>query len=205
MHNSLHDTIIYWDHIAWYYVNIQWRNNVLDFIMPFLRNQWFWVPLYFFLAVFMPVNYRKKGVFWCLVFFLSFVISDQVSAHLLKPIFHRLRPCNNPALTNIIHNIVPCGSGYSFPSSHAANHFSIGIFSAITLGSRLKWVWPAAILWAVSVAYAQVYVGVHYPVDVTAGGLIGIATGIITGSLFNRFIGLAQAGTIASPAPDGTV
>ncbi len=187
MANTFQDTILYWDHIAWYYVNIQWRTPLLDFVMPFLRNQWFWVPLYLFLATFMPLKFSKKGAMWCLVFFISFVISDQISASLLKPVFHRLRPCNNPALADIIHIIVPCGSGYSFPSSHAANHFSIGIFSAVTLGKYYKWVWPVAILWAASVCYAQVYVGVHYPLDVTIGACIGTLTGIFTGKLYNRY------------------
>ena len=188
MHGHLHDTIVYYDHIAWYYVNLQWRNKVLDFVMPFLRNQWFWVPVYFFLAVYMPTKYKKQGAIWCLIFFISFVISDQVSAALLKPYFHRLRPCNNPALNGIIHCIVPCGSGYSFPSSHAANHFSIGIFTAATMGRQHKWVWPACIAWAAVVCYSQVYVGVHYPVDVTVGALIGIVTGALTGWFFNRYL-----------------
>lgn len=198
MINTLQDTILYWDHIAWYYVNIQWRTPLLDMVMPFMRNQWFWVPVYFFLAVFMPSKFGRKGAIWCLVFFISFVISDQVSATLLKPIFHRLRPCNNPALADIIHNIVPCGSGYSFPSSHAANHFSIGIFTAITLGRRYKWVWPLAILWAATVCYSQIYVGVHYPLDVTVGALIGALTGTLTGKVYNRYFKL---GHIISAAP----
>lgn len=200
MQGTLHDTIVYWDHIMWYYVNIQWRSKLLDVVMPFLRNQWFWVPLYFFLAIYMPYNFKKKGGWWCLGYFLSFVISDQVSASILKPLFHRLRPCNNPALQDIIHNIVPCGSGYSFPSSHAANHFSIGLFTAITLGSKYKWVWPACIIWAASVSYAQVYVGVHYPVDVLAGACIGILAGTLTGTLFNKYIGLSN-----TLAPSGTL
>jgi undecaprenyl-diphosphatase len=114
----------------------------------------------------------------------------------MKPIFHRVRPCNNPALNSIIHLIVPCGSGYSFPSSHAANHFAMGIFSAITLGKRYKWVLPLAIVWAISVSFAQVYVGVHYPIDVTCGGIIGTIIGISTGKLFNRYFGIADSRTI---------
>ena len=187
MSGSIIDTIIYYDQIAWYYVNFQWRNGWLDALLPFVRNQWFWVPLYFFLAAFMPYQYRKKGWLWCMGFIVAFIISDEVTGSLLKPYFHRLRPCNNPALASIIHLIVPCGGLYGFPSSHAANHFSIGIFSAVTLGGQYKWIWPAAILWAALVSYAQVYVGVHYPLDVTCGALIGIVAGTATGGIFNKF------------------
>jgi len=185
--NSLREYLVYCDHIAWYYINTQWTNPVLDYIVPFLRNQWFWVPLYFFLAIYMPLRYRRNGLIWCLFFIVSFAFSDQVSAHWLKPFFHRVRPCNNPYFSSLIHILVPCGSGYSFPSSHAANHFSIGVFSAVTLGRQVKWIWPVALLWATVVAFSQVYVGVHFPLDVSVGAVIGIITGVIMGKSFNHF------------------
>ncbi len=175
---------MYLDYTAWYYLNSVWHNNVLDAIIPFFRNQWTWAPLYLFLLVFMLKNFGYKGLMWCVFFLATFALSDQLSAHLMKPIFMRVRPCNNPELAGIVHNIVPCGSGYSFPSSHAANHFSLGIFSAITLGFLSKWIRYVAVLWALSVAYAQVYVGVHFPLDVTVGGILGAAVGIITARLF---------------------
>ena len=187
MTTEIIDKLLYYDQVAWYYVNYLWRNPVFDLVLPFMRNQWFWVPLYFFLLLYMPFEYRKKGWLWCLGFLTAFIISDQLSAGLLKPYFHRLRPCNNPALSSVIHLMVPCGGLYGFPSSHAANHFSIGIFAAVTLGGRYGWVWPAAIVWAAVVSYSQVYVGVHYPLDVTVGGLIGVTSGLLTGKLFNRF------------------
>jgi len=187
MLSRIHNTLIYWDHIAWYYLNTQWHNALLDNVMPFLRNPWFWAPLYFFLAVFMPLKFGRKGLVWCVLFIISFIISDQLSATFLKPYFHRLRPCHNPYLAGIIHQLVSCGGQYGFPSSHAANHFSIGIFTAVTLGSKAKWIWPAAIIWALAVAYAQVYVGVHYPLDITCGGLLGALTGTATGKFFNRY------------------
>jgi undecaprenyl-diphosphatase len=190
MHGTLAETLLYYDRIAWFYINYQWRNGLLDAVLPFLRNQWFWVPLYFFLATYMPVRYRRSGLFWCLGFILSFVITDQITASWLKPHFQRLRPCFDPSLANIVHMMVPRGGMYSFPSSHAANHFAIGIFSAVTLGSRHKWLWPAAIIWAASICYAQVYVGVHFPLDVLVGGLIGTISGIFTGSVFNKLVKL---------------
>lgn len=192
MLKDIADLLLRWDHTLWYYMNTQWHNSILDTVVPFLRNQWFWTPLYLFLALFMPTKYGRKGMIWCLFFIITFMLADQVSAHLLKPIFHRLRPCNNPALTGIVHIIVPCGGGYSFPSSHAANHFALGLFSAITLGRYARWVWPVGILWAVAVSFAQVYVGVHYPLDVTCGGLIGILVALATGNYFNHYLGLQQ-------------
>lgn len=186
MLKSLHDLLIYWDFTAWYYLNTQWVNDFLDAVMPFIRNQWTWAPLYLFLLIFMPANYGRKGWMWCVFFLMAFAIGDYVSASIIKPYYIRLRPCNNPYLKDIVHLLVPCGSGLSFPSSHATNHFAMGIFSAVTLRKKARWIWPVAILWALSVGYAQIYVGVHYPGDVVVGGLLGSAVGLLIGYIYNK-------------------
>jgi membrane-associated phospholipid phosphatase len=192
MLKKLQDFALYLDYSIWYQMNTRWHTPLLDALIPFFRNQWFWAPLYLFLLVFITKNFGFKGWLWCIAFFISFSLSDYTSAALIKPIFHRARPCNNPYLTDIIHLIVPCGSGYSFPSSHASNHFCMGIFTAITLQKNIKWIWPAAICWAALVSFSQVYVGVHYPMDVTFGALVGIGIGSFTGQLFKRYFELVN-------------
>lgn len=183
---ELHDTLIYWDYTAWYYINTQWINDFFDILMPFLRNQWTWAPLYLFLAIFMPVNYGRKGLMWCVFFIMAFAMGDFISASIIKPYYVRLRPCNNPYIKDVVHLLVPCGSGLSFPSSHATNHFAMGIFSAVSLQKKARWIWIAALLWAFSVAYAQVYVGVHYPGDVLVGAILGTTIGLLVGYMYNR-------------------
>ena len=173
-------------------MNTVWRNDVLDAIVPYLRNQWTWAPLYLFLLLFMAMNFGRRGWMWCVFFLLTFSLSDYISASIIKPYFHRIRPCNNPYLSQLVHNIVPCGGGYSFPSSHAANHFSLGVFSAITLQRHVKGVWYMAMAWAILVSYSQVYVGVHFPLDVTCGGLLGIIIASITSAVFNKIYNLSQ-------------
>ncbi len=186
MLQKIHDLLIYWDYTAWYYLNTQWVNEFLDAFVPFLRNQWTWAPLYLFLLVFMPLNFGKKGWMWCVFFILTFATCDFVSASIIKPFYIRLRPCNNPYIHDIVHLLVSCGSGYSFPSSHATNHFGMGIFAAISLKKFTKWIWVIAILWATSIAYAQVYVGVHFPGDVLVGGILGTLVAMLTGYVFNQ-------------------
>lgn len=191
MLEKLHDIVTSIDYTVWYYVNTLWHNEFLDTVVPYIRNQWTWVPLYLFLLVFMLKNYGYTGLAWCLFFVGTFAISDQLSAHLLKEIFQRTRPCNNPQLAGLCRLLVPRSSGYSFPSSHAANHFSLGVFMAITLHRRIKWIWYPAMFWAASVSYAQVYVGVHFPVDVFVGGVLGACVGIFTAKLFHWKLTLA--------------
>jgi len=80
--------------------------------------------------------------------------------------------------------LVHCGRAYSFTSSHAANHFAIAVFISLTLGLLYSWIkWPL-LLWAGSIAYGQVYVGVHYPLDVIVGSLVGIIIGYLVAKLY---------------------
>ena len=82
-----------------------------------------------------------------------------------------------------------CSGGYSFTSSHATNHFGFSVYVFVTLRSIFhKWSY-LFLFWAASVSYAQVYVGVHYPLDILCGALIGATIGYATSQIFIRKAG----------------
>ena len=83
-----------------------------------------------------------------------------------------------------------CPMSSSFTSSHACNHFAMACFVFFTLRQTGKW-WIAIFIWAFLVSYAQVYVGVHYPVDVLGGALLGSLIGFGTSRIFRW-----QSGTL---------
>jgi len=83
--------------------------------------------------------------------------------------------------------IESCGVGYSFVSAHAANHFALATFMSFLVGGK-KGLMALLFIWAASVALSQVYVGVHYPADITGGAIIGIIAGFITGTLAKLFV-----------------
>jgi undecaprenyl-diphosphatase len=56
-----------------------------------------------------------------------------------------------------------------------------------------NWAW-VGLFWATAIAYSQVYVGVHYPLDVICGALLGLAFGITTGTYFNKRFGFVIFG-----------
>lgn len=63
------------------------------------------------------------------------------------------------------------GGSPSFPSGHTSAAFSLATSVSITCP---KWyVIAPSFLWATSVAYSRMHLGVHYPSDVLAGALIG--------------------------------
>ena len=165
--------------------------RALGYHHALLRNQFFWAPLYLFLLIFLVYNYGWRGLVWCAGFLLCFALGDLISASVIKPLVHRSRPCNDPRLRDFVQLIVPRSYGYSFPSSHAANHFALGTYMALTFHRRLKKIWPIPILWALAVGYAQVYVGVHFPFDVLFGGLLGVAIGFVVAKIYHLYFTLA--------------
>jgi undecaprenyl-diphosphatase len=169
-------------------INLDWSNSAFDVLMPVLRESIVWVPLYLFLAVFAYQNFGKVGIYWMLGAIATVCISDLVSSGFVKNYFNAPRPCRDSFYdytVNLLINRCP-GSG-SFTSSHATNHFAFAGFTFFTLGHVVKWTrW--LFLWAFSICYAQVYVGVHYPIDVVGGTLLGITIAMFTSNLFNSLI-----------------
>jgi undecaprenyl-diphosphatase len=173
-------------------INSDWTNPVFDIIMPFVRLYLHWAPLYLFLLVFIIINYKHNWLWWAVFFLATIALTDMTGTYIFKHNIERLRPCNDPAMADSVRLLLDrCAGGYSFISNHAANHMGMGVFFYMTFRYELKkWAW-AGIIWAIIIAYSQVYVGVHYPSDVLAGALLGLVFGMITGTLFNKRFGFA--------------
>ncbi len=175
------------DQFLFHLINETWQHPWLDALMPFWREKETWIPLYVGLAVFVGWKFRWQLIYFLLAIALTIGISDTVSSKVIKPAVERLRPCNDPVFKSEVELRIRCGPGFSFPSSHAANHFALAMFLFLTLGgSFMLFRWPV-FLWAASIAYGQVYVGVHYPVDVVGGALLGLLIGWAVAKLYLRF------------------
>jgi undecaprenyl-diphosphatase len=172
-------------------MNGQWHNSFFDTVLPFVREPTLWVPFYFFLIVFVTMNFKKKGWYWVIFILLNFMISDFVSSTLIKENFFRLRPCRDPYWADKVRFLVSyCPRGSSFTSSHAANHFAAAMFIFTTFKKTIGSWWSILFIWAFVISYAQVYVGVHFPVDIFCGAILGCILGYIPAKIFNSKIGL---------------
>jgi membrane-associated phospholipid phosphatase len=179
--------LLQFDDRLFHFINSGLSNPFFDAVMPVLRNKYTWMPLYMFLLSFLLINFKKKGLFIVLALALIIGAADSTSSHVIKKSVKRLRPCKVIEKPADLHLLVPCGSGYSFPSSHAANHFAIAVFLGLVFGKIFRWVrWPL-LLWAAGISLAQVYVGLHFPLDVTAGALLGSLLGWGGYRCFKRF------------------
>ncbi len=184
------ENLLTWDLKLFFYINGKWNNGFFDFLLPWLREPYLWAPLYLFLAIFVTYNFAWRGFFWMVFFIVTFAITDQ-SSMFFKDAVARLRPCRDPLIAPYVRVLVNyCPQIGSFTSSHAANHFGLAMFSFITLRPRIgKWAW-LFFLWAAVICYSQVYVGVHYPLDVVGGALLGMLAGLLSGGFFQRRIRL---------------
>jgi membrane-associated phospholipid phosphatase len=183
-------TILEWDSWLFLKINTVFTHPLLDKIFPLWRDSELWVPFYLFLIVLAIVNFGKKAWSWILFAIINVALTDQASSSLIKNWFARIRPCNEELLVGKMRLLLEhCSGGFSFTSSHATNHFGFAIFVFLTtrhlFGKWGKWLF----VWAATISYGQVYVGVHYPIDILFGALLGSGIGALTAGYYNRKIG----------------
>jgi membrane-associated phospholipid phosphatase len=188
-HMDLFQQIIRGDFYLFEHINGEWTGDFLDNFFLFIRQAPVWAPFYVFLLVFVTWNFKARGWWWCAFFLLCVSFTDILSSHIIKNVVGRLRPCMEPLLAQQVRFIANyCPHSGSFTSSHAANHFGMAAFIVGTLGKQSgQWKW--VYLWAGLIAYAQVYVGVHYPLDIAGGTVLGLLIGTYLARFYNQKIG----------------
>lgn len=188
------DWLIDLDKSLFYFINVSLANTVTDTLMPVLTSSKTWMPLYVFLFLYLifinPLIKKrlvsplfgsyfryffisnKDGLLLALLIAIGVILSDQISASYIKEWVGRLRPCHTLENINLL---VHCGGGKSFPSSHATNnYFAAGVLSYYFPKGRILF-----FTFAFLIAISRVFVGVHYPIDIIAGALLGLAIAYI--------------------------
>lgn len=184
---NLLNWIVETDKQIFIFVNSTLSNSFFDLVLPFFRQANNWIFLYVIILILAIAQYKRKIWFWILFALLSILITDQTSSHIFKPLFQRLRPCSDPNfLMHVKLRVTHCSGGFSFTSSHATNHFGIAIFFIGTLNFCRKYRF-FLLFWATCIAFAQVYVGVHYPLDVLCGTVLGIFLGKLINFIYTHF------------------
>lgn len=182
------DQLLQWDKELFIFFN-QIHADWADPVMLFLTHTLTWTPLYIFLVY--SIIKTDKKLWWIGVsgIVLTILLSDQITAGLMKPYFERLRPSQDPTLRDVIHLVNGYKGGmFGFASSHAANTFGTAMFFHLTYRNRwkfTKWLF----LYAALHTYTRLYLGVHFPGDILAGIIVGLLAGIAGNQLYK---GLAR-------------
>jgi undecaprenyl-diphosphatase len=104
----------------------------------------------------------------------------------LKNFVQRPRPCLS--LQNV-HELLGCGSAFSFPSNHAVNTAAAAAFFQV-LYPRSGWVsWALVAV----IGFSRVYIGAHYVTDVAGGWVLGGAVGGAVAWMIRRRLRWHQA------------
>ena len=144
-----------------------------DQFMVFMSAKLVWIPLYLGLIGYWIWLFRKKSIIIILGVILTVGAADFITSGIMKPTFKRLRPCREAHLSELVHTVKKCGGKYGYASSHAANTAALAMAFLLFAPKRHRYLSWALLLWALTVAYSRIYLGVHYPGDVITGIIIG--------------------------------
>lgn len=162
------------------------HTSFLDSFMLAYSDKITWLPFYAAM-IYLIVRTWKKDAWWIIpAFVLCIVLSDQVSSSLIKHWVQRLRPSHEPALQQIVHIVNQYRGGkYGFVSSHAANSMGFALLSSLLLRKRIYTL--VVFAWAVLTCYSRMYLGVHYPLDILGGTLVGLSFALLIFFLLRKF------------------
>lgn len=150
------------------------HTNWLDPWMFAVSGTLIWLPLYFY-WLFLAFRRLQRRIWWFVLTLVMLIsLSDGLTSHFMKPYFQRLRPSHNETIRASVHTVHQYRGGrFGFASSHAANAFATATFLWLILGRYLRFA-VGLFSWAALVSYSRIYLGVHYPLDILVGALVGI-------------------------------
>ncbi len=148
------------------------HSDLSDQVWNWITNIPTWIPLYALLFFFLIKVFKKDSVYVIVTLLLVVLVCDQFTSTFMKPYFARLRPCYDPVIGHLVHVVKSCGGQFGFASGHSANSFGIAMFAFMVFRAFWRWIW-LMFVWAAIVAFSRVMVGVHYPGDILAGGVLG--------------------------------
>ncbi|HEX5429587.1 MAG TPA: phosphatase PAP2 family protein [Patescibacteria group bacterium] len=151
------------------------HSAILDKIGTFVGGDYF-LYLFGLAVILLWFNKRlRKNVYLAIV---SGILARGIIAEVLKRLVHRPRPFQ---VLKVHQLIVDNEAGNSFPSGHAVAYF---VFAFAFLGT--EYFWPFFVAACIG-SLGRVFVGVHYPLDVIAGAIIGAAITWIIQKSFKYF------------------
>lgn len=179
---------------AWLLLLINSDNNpFFDGLMWWISGKFIWIPLYLFLLFKLYQKYQSDIWKIFIIIALTIGLSDGVSSGLIKKQVKRYRPSHHLEIKDSLHlhkyqdGTYYAGGKYGFVSSHAANSAAIAFLIFLFLGRFSKhYYWM--ILWALTISYSRMYLGVHYPSDIIGGILVGLISAYISYLLGVKFL-----------------
>lgn len=182
---NLLEKILEWDREIFIYLN-NLGIEEYDLFWITITNFNTWIPLFltFFILIF--IKYTKRETFFVILTILLMIFFVTTITDLTKFSVARLRPNKNEDINTLI-RILQTPSTYSFFSGHSSSSFSITTVVVLFLKNRFKWCWLFYI-WPVLFVMSRIFVGVHFPLDIILGALVGILSALFFYMLYELLI-----------------
>jgi len=145
-----------------------------------------WIPLFILFGVLFFKYYTKKQAFTIILTVLLTVFFVVTLTDLTKEVVARLRPNNDTEINTLI-RILRSPMGFSFFSGHASSSFCITTMVFLFLKKHTKWA-ALFFVWPLLFSMSRIYVGVHFPIDLIVGALVGILASCLFYAIYNRTI-----------------
>jgi undecaprenyl-diphosphatase len=166
------EALLTWDEGVFRILNEDWVHPLLDRLMSSVTDARNYQLPFILGAILILFVGRIRGLRFLVLAVVSVVVADAIGNYAFKQVFLRARPC---IVLEGVRLLVGCTNSPSFPSNHAINAGALA--TLVVLYMPRVWL-PAAAL-AVLVGYSRIYVGAHYPLDVLAGGVLGIVVAMV--------------------------
>jgi len=145
-----------------------------------------WTPLFLLFFLLLFLKFPKREAFHKALTLLVLIIFVLAITHWTKVSVARLRPNNTEEINTLI-RILKSPTDYSFFSGHASSSFSITVLVFLFLRKKVKWV-AVFFIWPLLFVMSRIYVGVHFPIDIIVGAVVGTLSAILFYQLYKRFI-----------------
>jgi len=191
------DILLKIDNIIFQLININLNYPLFDsffiFFHDFHKNLMFIIPLLtlWFFSIFKD---KKRRLALIILIPLAIIITDQIGSYIKD---YKLRDRPYMAIeSNKINLLVKVSqnedgsykqtqsSQKSFPSNHSANIWALSLI----VGYLYANVKTYFIILAILISISRVYIGVHYPLDIIFGAIIGISVSSLLIKIYQKLI-----------------
>ena len=159
----------------------------LDWVVMTLTNALTWVPLYLsllYVVIKSNRNVREVLIILCAAG-LCVLLAGTIDDEIVKPLVARWRPGHDPEIGHLVDTVNDYrGGNYGFFSAHASNTFSLALFFSLLMRQRLLTI--GLVAWSLVNCWTRMYLGVHYPGDITVGLIWGALVGSFVYWLYCR-------------------